>query len=153
MSIENKIVAEFYARLFPWIDHSRHVLLCRDDGGAGADAIADLCFHFVGSDKEFRMEFKTLGKRNIIGCTTKQVKTWKLPTSASPHVWVAINNNGSSFLFWQHDDPEFTANFRAGKRLSNGKHFHIAAPTTTQLTLSATFVEILKYAQRVGMLH
>jgi hypothetical protein len=105
----------------------------------------------MGADNQFRAEFKTLYKGNIIGCTTKQVATWQAPTNASPHVWVAIDN-GASFLFWRHDDPVFVVNFGAGKPTSNGKHFHVAAPTRTRLTLPATFVEILKFAQSAGML-
>lgn len=151
MSIETKIVADFYARLFPWIDHGRGVSLCRDDGGVGASAIADLCFHFLGAADPFRVEFKTLNKGDVIGCTKKQVATWKTPTNASPHVWIAIDN-GASFLFWRHDDPAFLVNFRTGKPTSNGNYFHVTVPKRTRLTLPAAFVEILKYAQSAGML-
>lgn len=151
MSIETKIVAEFYARLFPWIDHRREVFVCRDDGGAGTSAIADLCFHFVGARDQFRAEFKTVNKRNVMGCTTKQVKTWQGALPASPHVWVAIHDS-DTFLFWPHDDPTFRTNFATGKPTSNGKHVHVKAPTTSSLSMSATFIEILKYAQSTRLL-
>lgn len=151
MSIETKVVADFYARLYPWIDHGRQVLLCRDDGGVGANAIADLCFNFLGADEQFRIEFKTLHKGKIIGCTKKQRATWGTATTSSPHVWIAIAA-GERFLFWRHDDPGFLANLQAGKPTSNGNHFHVAVPTDTLLTLPAAFVEILKFAQSAGML-
>lgn len=154
MSVETKIVADFYARLFPWIDHRREVLFCRDDGGAGANAIADLCFYFEGADDQFRIEFKTLKtlhNEDIIGVTTKQAATWRTPTNISPHVWIARGHD-AHFLFWRHDDPAFLANLTSGKPTSNGKHSHVKAPTTTRLTLPATFSELLKYAQASGLL-
>ena len=145
MSIETKIVADFYARLFPWIDHGRQVLFCRDDGGAGGSAIADLCFYFLGADDQVRIEFKTLHRGKIIGCTKKQRATWRTPTDSSPHVWIAIDG-GETFLFWRHDDPAFLANLHAGKPTSNGNHFHVTVPTTTRLSLPAAFAEVLKFA-------
>jgi hypothetical protein len=150
MSIETRMVAEFYARLFPWIDHSRDILVCRDNGGASETAIADLCFHFLGASDQLRLEFKTLYRGPVIGCTPKQMRTWQVPSIAAPQVWIAIEG-ADGFHFWRHEDPDFVANFRDAKRRSNGD-FHVVAPATPRLSMPATFVEILKFGQDAGML-
>ncbi len=104
MSIETKVVAEFNARLHPWIDHSRDVLVCQDDGGSGAAAIPDLCFYFQRASEKMRIEFKTFyaSKGGIIGCTNKQIRTWLNSSSlgVAPQLWIAVENP-NSFRIWQ----------------------------------------------------
>jgi len=39
MKDENRIVAELYARLWPWLDHSKSFRLMLDDGGQGETRI------------------------------------------------------------------------------------------------------------------
>ena len=153
MSAETKAVADFYARLFPWIDHGRDVRVCHDDGGSGAVALPDLCFHFVGGDLELRIEFKTWERKKggVIGCTVKQLDTWT-SGSGSPHLWVAVDkDNPHAYSCWEHDAPTFRDAFRSPTRASSPKHGHVAAPKPT-LTLASAFIEVLTYAHRQGML-
>ena len=74
------MVADFYARLWPWIDHTQPVKVMRDDGGVGASATPDLCFCFVGSKKELRVEFKILNavvhNRHLDGGLMTKVQGW-----------------------------------------------------------------------------
>ncbi len=151
MSIETKVVADFCARLYPWIDHSRDVRLCKDDGGVGAAAAPDLSFYFLEGKEELRLEFKTFYKKKggVIGCTVKQIATWKTP-GVAPHLWVAVESP-SSFLFWGHDDRDFQQDFTSAPRTSK-THHDVRVPNKTRLSFTATFMRIMDYAHTRRML-
>lgn len=151
MSIETKIVAEFYARLLPWIDHAKEVLVCKDDGGRGQSAIPDLSFCFIGASMPLRIEFKTLDSKNRIGCTTKQHSTWTFPNDAAPHIWIGIDD-ATRFSFWSHGDADFVRNWGTGERTSSRTHVRVLAPTKDRVSLMRAFVGTLEVAQKLGML-
>jgi len=148
MSIETKVVADFYARLHPWIDHGRDVLVCQDDGGSGATAIPDLCFYFQHASEKMRIEFKTFypNKGGIIGCTNKQIGTWSNSSSlgVAPQMWIAVEKP-NRFLVWHHDDPGYQQNFTSATPISK-THYHVRVPTQERLSFVETFLHIMQYA-------
>jgi hypothetical protein len=148
VSIETKVVAEFYARLHPWIDHGREVLVCRDDGGASEAAIPDLCFHFQRASAPLSIEFKTFypSKGGIIGCTNKQMATWSKPSTprVAPQLWVAVEKH-DSLLLWEHDDQAYQQNLTVAKPTSK-THYHVRVPTQGRLSFTEAFLGIMRYA-------
>ncbi len=155
MSVENKVVADFYVRLFPWVDHARDVRLCTDDGGAGAIAIPDLCFHFLGANDQLRVEFKTFYKQKggTIGVTNKQYDTWyrQANPDGAPHLWITAVEKGASFYFWRHDDSAFQRALQSAQPGSK-THYRVSVPNKDALTRAAAFMKIMEYAHERRML-
>lgn len=154
MSVETKVVAEFYSRLHPWIDHGRDVRVCQDDGGVGAAAIPDLCFYFREATEQTRIEFKTYHSRKggIIGCTNKQIATWAAPGSdaVAPHFWIAIED-AHKFRVWCHRDDDFQQHLRSAAPASR-THHHVEVPTREPLTLASAFLTLMGNALKRQLL-
>jgi len=97
MSRENHFVAEFYNRLWPWIEHDHNLSFCLDDGGAGASSTPDLCFHFLGQKQPLRVECKVVysttegrkKKKDHFRAYRKQLISWNKVSNYSPHLWIA----------------------------------------------------------------
>jgi len=150
--IENKIVADFYARLFPWIDHARAVRLCQDDGGAGAVALPDLCFYFLGGNDELRVEFKTWypERGGHIGCTRKQGETWRPSVARGPHFWIAAERGSTEhYACWSHDDQDFQQAFQSSALERDVYRIRVPKPN---LSLAAVFIQLMDSARERGML-
>lgn len=115
MGQENHFVAEFYHRLWPWIDHGKELSFCLDDGGAGKDSTPDLCFHFLGQAQTTRIECKILylergnnKKKNHVRVYPKQLLSWlSTDCGVTPHLWVAKGEDSQKYFVWSHDDQEF----------------------------------------------
>lgn len=149
MSGENHLVADFYARLWPWIDHAMPSRVMLDDGGTGASATPDLCFCFVGSKRELRIEFKILDGGQIEP-TRKQLETWTTATTG-PHVWIAKVPDAAQYLFWRHDDEGFLTAFKG--RAAKGTTRRAVAPANKErLSLPGVFARLLAYAEAEGFL-
>ena len=149
MSTENHVVADFYARLWPWIDHAQPMRVMLDDGGKGETATPDLCFQFVGSQRELRIEFKVLEGGQITP-TRKQLDTWGAGANG-PHLWIAKVPDEPHYLIWRHDDERFLAAFRA-RAAKDTTRRSVAPPNQTRLRLPGVFAKLLAFAEAEGFL-
>lgn len=155
MSVENQMVADFYARLWLWIDHSQPQCVMLDDGGRGGEATPDLCICFLGSKKPLRIEFKVVNKEGQIDPTPKQLETWGEGSKSAPHAWIAKlplrEGAEAEFVFWEHEDEGFRTKFleRAMKATTRRS---VALPNKDRLTLPKVFARLLAFAERNGFL-
>ena len=118
MGEENHFVAEFYHRLWPWIDHGPSLSFCLDDGGTGKSSTPDVCFRFAGQAKTTRIECKILylkkgnnKKKNHIRVYPKQLLSWaSADCEVTPHLWVAKGEGAEKYFVWSHDNQVFLEN-------------------------------------------
>jgi hypothetical protein len=158
MGIENRFVADVFNRLWPWMDHTKDIWFCHDDGGRGYESTPDLCFHFQGIDKQFRLECKVIDfikkpPTDRVKTYKKQLETWSQPTSqAAPLLWLAKHKEDDRYYFWEHSDPDFVSTFTAAaeRRAQRGDNEQVVKLPTRlskqKLTFDSMVLEVLKYA-------
>ena len=155
MKDENKVVAELYARLWPWLDHAKPARLMFDDGGKGAVAHPDMCVHFDGSNKSLRMEFKIVNcdgsNKHCIEPSVKQLLTWADETSElRPHLWIAKLEDSEKYFIWTHED--FAAAFMK-RSAANTTRRAVAVPAEilkNPLSFTKLFLAVMQYAVANG---
>ena len=169
MSQENHFVAEFYHRLWPWIEHGSSLSFCLDDGGTGGSSTPDLCFCFIGAAQPMRIECKIIyagkgnnKKRNHIRVYRKQLLTWVKPTAGiSPHLWIAKRDDGDEYFLWRHDHADFLAGFEAvastvdpdDKNDKKGRLVKVPGAITAEpVTLAGLFFRVWTIAIESGLL-
>jgi hypothetical protein len=157
MGIENRFVADLFARFLPWIDHDQKLLFCHDDGGVGEHSTPDLCFSFEGVISQLRIECKiiktvTRPQRDRFSIYRKQMLTWRQSSESSPHIWVAKHYPDERYYYWEHRDATFSGVLEAasaGIEQGNDLSRLIDLPSqlsNQNLSFGLLVLEILKYA-------
>jgi len=115
MKQEQRLVAEVYRYLAPFIDTSKETFVSLDGQaalvgvkqGRFKDAtIPDLWFTVVGSRQSFLIEAKAFDANGRVLLMQNQLKTWRSNGSGShkPECWIAVSNRFDAFYFWEHTD-------------------------------------------------
>ncbi len=158
MKDENRFTAELYARLWPWLNHSKPTRLMLDDGGQCEVAHPDICVYFDGSDEEMRTECKVLDARgqnkNCVEPTEKQLRTWSQDAhlSGRPHLWAAKVEDTQNYYLWTHED--FKKGFD-GRAVAGTTRRAVKIPCngTPPLTFTLLFLKIMEFAVTKGFLN
>lgn len=108
MSQEHRFCAEVYARLFPLIDRAKRIAV-NPDGEAnlpGFDGATppDLCFTFVGTDFEVRIEAKISDDERRVKLQQSQ-RLWcdQACTTPTPHLWIIANRTLDKCWLLEHE--------------------------------------------------
>lgn len=115
MKQENRLVAELYRFLAPFIDTSKDIYVCLD-GQAAATAVAaekfidatlpDLWVTFVGDFWRTLIEVKISEDEGGVLLMQSQLSAWRSSGGGAykPKIWVAANRSFNEFYFWAHAD-------------------------------------------------
>lgn len=112
MKQEQRLVAELYRYLAPFIDTTQEIYLSLDGqaartavrAGRFADPdIPDLWFTLLGNAAPTRIEAKVLDKGSAL-LMQSQVLAWRTDGCGAykPEAWVATNRKFSEFYYWPH---------------------------------------------------
>jgi len=113
MKQEQRLVAEIYRYLAPFIDTAREIYVSLDGQaartavGAGRFTdpdIPDLWFTLMGSADPIRLEAKVLDQ-GVALLMQSQILAWRSsgPGAYKPQAWVASNREFSEFYYWTHE--------------------------------------------------
>lgn len=114
MKQENRLVADLYHYLKPFIDNDKNIYFCLDGGAAkhyaendsgtlNDSVLPDLWFSLVGQDGEIGIEAKVIDG-NSISFRQCQIQAWRTKGLGEycPEYWVATNKELSHFYCWHH---------------------------------------------------
>jgi hypothetical protein len=115
MKQEQKLVAETYRYLAPFIDTSRDIYLSLDGQAALVGVgrghfvdgtIPDLWFTLLGHSEPILIEAKSLDPNGRVLLLQSQLVSWRSgrPGAHKPHYWIAASNAFDRFFFWRHSD-------------------------------------------------
>lgn len=115
MKQEQRLVAELYRYIAPFIDASKDVYVSLDGQAAllGVQAghfvdetIPDLWFTLIGNNKSSHAEAKALSPKNKVLLMQSQLQAWKTSGVGGhkPDFWVAVSNTFDTFYLWEHSD-------------------------------------------------
>ena len=115
MKQEQRLVAELYRYIAPFIDASKDVYVSLDGQAAllGVQAghfidgaIPDLWFTLVGNAHSSHVEAKALNPQNHVLLMQSQLQAWKSTGAGGhkPDFWVAVSNAFDAFYLWEHAD-------------------------------------------------
>jgi hypothetical protein len=112
MRQEHLFCAEVFHRLYDRIDHTKRKLFCLDGSAAKqaaskneieCETIPDLCFTFVGADREIRIEAKILESRRIKLSSNERAAWCRSGTGKlQPDLWVAADEPLRRCWKWEH---------------------------------------------------
>ncbi len=115
MKQEQKLVAETYRYLAPFIDTSKPLYLSLDGQAAlvgvgrghfSDGTIPDLWFTVDGHAQPVLIEAKAMDKNNRLLLMQSQLRAWRTDGLGKhrPEFWIAANNSFDVFYFWRHAD-------------------------------------------------
>lgn len=115
MKQEQRLVAELYRYLAPFIDTSKDVFVSLDgqaalmgvkDGQFVDGAIPDLWFTIVGRAQSTRIEAKALDPKGYALLMQGQLQAWRTSGTGGhkPDCWVAVGHSFDAFYLWEHRD-------------------------------------------------
>jgi len=115
MKQEQKLVAETYRYLAPFIDTSKELYLSLDGQAALVGVgrghfidgtIPDLWFTVIGHTQPVLIEAKAMDKKGRLLLMQSQLKAWRTngPGKHRPEFWIAASNSFDAFYFWRHED-------------------------------------------------
>lgn len=115
MKQEQRLVAELYRYIAPFIDASKDVYVSLDGQAAllGVQAnrfldgtIPDLWFTLTGNTHSSHIEAKALSPKNKVLLMQSQLRAWCAsgPGRHKPHFWVATSNAFDRFYIWEQSD-------------------------------------------------
>lgn len=137
MKQEQRLIAELYRFLAPFIDTKKAIFVSLDGAAAKIakqqgrldhETIPDLWFTFVGHAEKVLIEAKILDKGSVL-LMKNQLNAWRSSENRShvPQYWVASNRDFDRFYFWSHD--AFVEKLRVCRAKGNP---NIKAPTVRQ---------------------
>jgi hypothetical protein len=115
MKQEQRLVAELYRYIAPFIDASKDVYVSLDGQAAllGVQAkrfldgtIPDLWFTLIGNKHSSHIEAKALNPKNKVLLMQSQLRAWSTSGRGGhkPHFWVAASNAFDRFYLWEQAD-------------------------------------------------
>lgn len=115
MKQENRLVAELYRYLAPFVDTTKDIYVCLDgqaaDNGVSKgrliDAVLpDLFFSLVGAKHTTLIEAKIIDDTGGVLLMQSQLSSWRSTGTGAykPQYWVASNRGFSAFFVWPHAD-------------------------------------------------
>lgn len=115
MKQEQRLVAEVYRYLAPFIDTSKDVFVSLDgqaailgvkQGRLEASTIPDLWFTIVGAKVPLLIEAKALDRNDRVLLMQSQLKSWRSNGAGKhkPNCWIAVSNSFDAFYIWEHAD-------------------------------------------------
>lgn len=131
MKQEQRLVAEIYRFLAPFIDTKKDLYVSLD--GQAADtavaagrftdaALPDLWFTLVGASSKTLIEAKIIEDRGGALLMQRQLSAWRSAGRGAykPQFWVASNRSFNTFYFWNHEDflPALDKSKATGKTLT-----------------------------------
>jgi len=115
MKQEQRLVAELYRFLAPFIDTTRDIYVSLD--GQAADtavaagrfsdaALPDLWFTLVGAKSKTLIEAKIIEDEGGALLMQSQLSAWRTSGNGAykPNFWVAANRSFDTYYFWTHAD-------------------------------------------------
>lgn len=115
MKQENRLVAELYRFIAPFIDTKKDIYISLDGQAASTatkagrfvdSALPDLWFTLLGSDNRTLIEAKIIDDEGKALLMQSQLAAWRNIGSGAykPKYWVAANRSFDKFYFWTHAD-------------------------------------------------
>ncbi len=115
MKQEQRLVAELYRYIAPFIDASKDVYVSLDGQAAmlGVQSghfmdgtIPDLWFTLIGNTRSSHIEAKALNPKNHVLLMQSQLQAWKSTGTGrhKPEFWVAVSNGFDTFYLWEQTD-------------------------------------------------
>jgi hypothetical protein len=115
MKQEQKLVAELYRYLAPFIDTEQKVYISLDGQAARTavgkgtfsdGTIPDLWFTLLGKETATLVEAKTVNAKDKSLLMQTQIRAWRHKGTGAhvPQYWVATNRDFDNFYFWKHED-------------------------------------------------
>jgi len=115
MKQEQRLVAELYRYIAPFIDASKDVFVSLDgqaallgvNAGRFVDgAIPDLWFTLIGNKHSSHIEAKALNPKGHALLMQGQLQAWKASGTGGhkPDFWVAVSTAFDAFYLWEHAD-------------------------------------------------
>lgn len=154
MSQEHKFCAEVYHRLYNKIDHAKPILFCLDgeatcSGFATKQTIPDLCFTFLSSDRQLRVEAKILERRRV-ELQPSQRSAWCSSGmgEAKPHLWIGADAALTRFWVWDHEP--FAAKIELHKTSKGPLLVFPDGQPPTEYTIEGLTQRILAWAEEHG---
>jgi|SRR5690242_14146667 hypothetical protein len=114
MKQEQRLVAELYRFLAPFIETAKPIFVSLDGAAAAAIArkegnllhptVPDLWFTFIGHRDPVLIEAKILDKGAVL-LMKNQLASWRTNGRGAhkPRYWVAANRGFDRFYFWTHE--------------------------------------------------
>lgn len=138
MKQENRLVAELYRYLAPFIDTTKDIYICLDGQAAEIGVLngtlidpvlPDMFFYFVGQSQPTLMEAKIIEESGHALLMQSQLSSWRTTGTGKykPKYWFASNRAFSEFYLWTHE--EFLHSLDNSKAL--GKTLKIKSPVLT----------------------
>lgn len=155
MSLENRLAANVFASVLPWIDQDRPLFFMHDEGGQSANALPDLCFQFLGSQAgPIRIEFKVVkdsSRGRGVKLTANQVNGWCTSSSSSdkPHCWIGVHEGGEIYFFWEHAAIEPL--IEQALPCNGYRTIRVPMPTLQCTHFLAVFRALLQFAEQRGL--
>ncbi len=115
MKQEQRLVAEVYRYLAPFIDTSRDIYLSLDGQAALVGVgqgrfidgtIPDLWFTVVGRTNPTLIEAKAFDAKGRVLLMQSQLQAWRTAGRGGhkPSYWIAASNGFNAFFLWKHSD-------------------------------------------------
>jgi len=153
MKQENRLVAELYRYLAPFIDTRKEIYICLDGQAAETgvskgkliDAVLpDMVFHFIGANHQTLIEAKIMEDSGGVLIMQSQLSTWRTNGTGAykPKYWFASNRSFNEFYIWTHEDFLPILN----KSKATGKTLTLKSPES-KLTFSS-IIELAVYVIR-----
>ena len=157
MKQEQRLVAEVYRYLAPFVDTSKDVFVSLDgqaaitgvkQGRLKDSTIPDLWFTIVGAKAPLFIEAKAFNISGQVFLMQNQLKSWRSNGLGNykPNCWIAVSNAFDAFYLWEHTD--FVSALDKSK--SKQKTVSITGPKTRRefKTVSELSLAILCRAQQ-----
>ncbi len=115
MKQENRLVAELYRYLAPFIDTKKDIYICLDGQAAETgvsngtlidSVLPDMFFHFVGQTHPTLMEAKIIEESGNALLMQSQLSSWRSTGTGKykPKYWFASNRSFTEFYLWTHEE-------------------------------------------------
>ena len=113
MKQEQRLVAEVYRFLAPFVDTTKPIYISLDGQAAQTglrkglftdSTIPDLWFTFVGGQTQTLIEVKTIRAGKVM-LMRSQLQAWRSTGTGAhkPKSWIAVNTEFDRFYYWTHD--------------------------------------------------
>ena len=114
MKQEQRLVAEVYRFLAPFVDTTESIYISLDGQAAQTGmakglfthpTIPDLWFTFVGAHEPTLIEAKTVRAGKVL-LMQSQLQSWRSTGTGAhkPKSWIAVNTEFDRFYYWTHTD-------------------------------------------------
>jgi hypothetical protein len=115
MKQEQRLVAEVYRYLAPFIDTSRDIYLSLDGQAALVGVgqgrfvdgtIPDLWFTLIGRANPTLIEAKAFDAKGRVLLMQSQLQAWRTSGAGGhrPSYWIGVSNSFDTFFLWKHSD-------------------------------------------------